>query len=305
MFMSTISKKWSLIFLITLIPIFFFNISTARSQPAGVSAYQIMSNRWTQEQCQYLNLALTYFEKPAIAVLWGSFGKNYSCLNSVVNLFGPDLTVIIAFSNEVGRRNRKLTKLDLLPKLSMIEYNKALHRRDRRAVRAIKNRIKEILDYTLQHPEVNWMISIGLESNFDKRAATNLKRILKDEMPFPLVYSPVGNDLPHIDVHTGNLSGTAYELHGYNHRASRRQRNNCVQNGDGTSIANSTTGIGREGYPVHKVRKWYNRCRADSCICLLWDGEWQGFLSRTWRFPNRRNFKFSYQDVNLIQEIIL
>lgn len=179
----------------------------------------------------------------------------------------------------------------------MRKFNEMLEARAAKATHQIDKRAAEIKKVTDKFPGVRWIISLGLESNYTKKAALAMRDLLKGHFDEELAYNPIPR-LSGVDVFTGMLGGTYYELHQYSARAKKRHRNNCIQNGDGTSFV----GKPRTSDRVREVREWARQCRKDACICLFWDARWQGIHSQKFIYPDRRNFKFDSKDVNLIKE---
>jgi hypothetical protein len=265
-------------------------------QPVGISAFQILSKHWTVSQCRTLVNYLKNTDSPATSILWGSFGSDLSCLNHIIKISKRSPKhwwVQIHLSNEAGRRNKRLTNLDLLPELSVLEYNRALEEKNENVIRAIIKQIKEIRKITDKNQHITWNLSLGLESNFTRKAAKKIYKIVQFNWPYDISYSSIFND---------KLNGAVRELHGYG--STKKLGGNCIRNGDGTSIINlESNGVGRN-YSVHEIRKWYNKCRESACVCLFWANRWQGILSKKFIRPDRRNFIFRDEDINLVNRII-
>lgn len=295
--MKNICIKLKICILVITILISFFLGSTAScQQPEGISAFQIMSNNWTTKQCKNLKTGLKLFRYPAFSVLYGSFGNNTKCLYNLITTINRKKWVQIHLSNEVARRNNTLTKRDLLPEFNVIEYNRVLQKNRPRVVRAIMQRLARIVRLTKKGKKITWNLSLGLESNYTKKAVRNLYNIIRTAWPYEISYSPITNNFHGLDA--------MRELHGYGARA-KKYSGNCIQNGDGTGIFDIKPNGSIRNYSLQQVREWRKRCRRNSCICLLWDEKWQGRDSNKFVEPSKRNFKFNKSDIAIIRRIIL
>lgn len=276
--------------------IFSFFAQSLSAQPVGISAFQLLSKNWTTIQCKKLTYYLETLPEPAASVLWGSFGNDFSCLRFLLKIAKKSQKhwwVQIHLSNEAGRRNKRLTNLDLLSKLSVLEYNQALESEDLIVKNAIAKRVREIRHIADKNPHIIWNLSLGLESNFTRKAAKKIYKIVKKEWPYEISYSSIYND---------KLNGAVRELHGYN--STKKLGGNCIRNGDGTGIVDLESNKFRGSYSVRKIARWYRRCRKSSCVCLFWANRWQGISFKKFVEPHRRNFIFNDEDIGLIKYII-
>lgn len=132
----------------------------------GVSAYAAMSERYP---CQRLMRATYHSRKPAIAVLWRSFGESTACMEWFMDLnrHRPHL-LQIHITNEVCRRNRRCFEGEFLPRVSVGSYNKLLSSRDPRTLQLLRERVSGIVEFInhASNPNTVVILSTGLEDNY-------------------------------------------------------------------------------------------------------------------------------------------
>src|SRR5690606_14987674 len=111
----------------------------------GHSSFGINSPNKTSEYCNDWKKIQRESEFPAVAFLLRSFGVDYSCLDSYYAEVKSNHVTIIYLSNEAGRRNNRLTDLDIYPNDNVERYNRRLESGDlsdiAREVESLKNLI--------------------------------------------------------------------------------------------------------------------------------------------------------------------
>lgn len=267
------------------------------TQPNGISAMQIMSGHWHTAQCENLIASLKTLQDPAIAILQTSFGKSTFCLRKIGESFrNQDITLQIHFSNEVCRRNRNCTNLDHLYKDSVVKYNRALERSGlipSVQVNRLLLRARALTKIFGDEPEHRFILSMGLESNYTKKAALNLYGQMRKNWSYEISYNPSKKS------YSNRINGTLHELHGY--KSVSVGAHNCIANGDGSSIDGFDKYWRGQSATVQEARGW---ARENDCIHLLWIGRWQGFLGeRRFIEPHRRRFEFNSEDILLAKGI--
>lgn len=266
-------------------------ISMAPPIHQGLSAYQIMSENWTPQQCAAMIYVMKQHQMTEIGLLWRGFGESRRCIRRINKHVGPRWWVHI--SNEVRRaRGGPMSRGDLLPDLSTAEYNKRARGNNpglRRQVRGRVNAIKSELGSALGG------ISTGLEHSLSRRANAHLGQLIR-ALDVRVIDNPLHNN--------AFRSGAMCELHGYTEPTPADCRSRCIRNPDGDGLDHPLGGPG--GYyraPVQEVRSWFGRSVIDTCISLHWLPRWQDesgeFRTRPWE----RSFDFNRGDTEVIDLI--
>ena len=248
----------------------------------GMSALAAMHPKFPCER--YLSIA-NEFHRPAMTVLWGTFGNDMSCVQAFLdsNALRPHL-LQIHMSNEVCRRKNNCKKGELLRHHTVREYNDALRGRRSHAKAIISKRVQSIRDTikASQNPNTAVILSIGLEDNLESKAVSQLVKIVKDNWPkVKLARNPVS-------YRASEFGGIKYrELHGLLNLPKP-----CIANLDGVSIDATR----KSSYqPKTSLREFKNYLRRN-CDCRAtfgWVAEWQGFngfRSSTVLPPRKRKF---------------
>lgn len=154
----------------------------------GISYIATLSEHFP---CQQALSSFKGVEKPALAVLWGSFGNNYENLLSLVaGLQNPVLEIYL--SNEVARRKNDMYSGDLLPGLSVNDYNSALVQKTPEVIQAVSGRVKEILTVLSKiTSSIRPVLTLGLEDQFTRSAAKELIKIIRPAWSYELCRNPV------------------------------------------------------------------------------------------------------------------
>lgn len=236
-----------------------------------------------------------------MAILWKTFTlkENNLCTQEYLRRFeGKPHILEIHFSNEAGRRNRRLAKYEHLPKLSINGYNSGLERRRGRTIRSVTNNAKEIRHFiekfTNQNTQI--LVSTGLEDNFSTEAfkviVKEIRRILQNVQ---IVRNPVGDNERY-------FKGADYiELHGVQPHIKSAGR--CIQNLDGISIKFSDGKPDAQEILLSAVPDYIKRGQALSCITVLWWKELQGIEAKFIE-PRKRKFLIEAKKINLINNLL-
>jgi len=267
----------------------------------GVSAYQMFSPHWSYGQCTKLLESLGRLANPAIAVLPFSFGQEYGCWDRLHNQAASNLHktyfVEMHFSNEVGRRHRRLGPAEWLPRMTTSKYNSELKAMRPEFQELITGRLETFKGLLSTSPNVVYLLSTGLENNFTYTASRNLLKFITGKWPGPMVVNPVrNNNWRHDGQHY-------YERHGFN-SVSKVQRGRCIINGDGISPNFYRTRFKKERIiSIRNVIRWRRGTNASQCLRLLWAARWQDSKEQFKAQPTKRKFKFDRNDVNFIKSI--
>ena len=180
--------------------------------------------------------------------------------------------------NGAGRRNQRLGESDLFPYMGINEFNHAIEYRTHDI--EIRLWIAEIARFAMERPGVNWILSLGLESNYTPLAAMRLLQLVVDEWPYEIAYNPIDpNDCDYMPnsvyCETHSIPTTAKHLR-------------CIVNNDGIDFSSKEEALDFIERNKH-------------CIVFLWSGETQG-VSNPFIPTLEREFKFD--NVNFFKEIL-
>lgn len=194
----------------------------AQAQFVGVSAFAALSPKYP---CEALLATTDFSGRPAIAVLDGTFGDDWSCVARFIerNAWRPHL-VQIHLSNETCRRNRTCADGELFPQFDQHQWSRILEQRNPYALQAIADRLMNLraVASSLASPNTTLILSTGLEDNFTDRAFAELYPFIVARWPGPVVRS--GHSTP----------GVLRELHGAGAKCSG---NSVVANEDGAVMS--------------------------------------------------------------------
>ncbi len=298
-----------LIFLASCYVTYFAMPCHAEPIATGLSAFGIQSEHFQGVVCQRFLRSVGHSPKPAIAILYKTFGSNNNCLKQFWRVLGkknvPHLTQI-HFSNEVGRRNSNHDEFDFLPEYPVSAYNTALEEMPREVEEKIRERAREIV--ALIEPFKNsgtFILSTGLEDNYSIKAWQNIYRVLSEEWPYEIARST----LPRYLVRqVDEIPPEVFiEYHGYRSKFAFPHR--CIANGDGQDVNFlEDTGVEFEHAKpasMSQVRRWYNDASDKGCVTFLWTGKWQGIhngedLGR----PLKRRFRFDASDMAPVRKLL-
>lgn len=281
--------------------------AAAWPQPVGVSYFAMQG--YTSKEC---NTALRVFRGvkiPATAVLWKSFDTHAICLQRFIKRFKDKPHIVeIHFSNEAGRRNRRLGSYEFLPTLSYQQYDAALRAHDPETLDAIRSNTDDINKFIDTHGNINssFILSTGLEDDLSDAGWRVLAATIRNQLPARhlLTRAPLRNYEQDSDT---NDIANAIELHGDQTSWLNRERSNyCIANLDGTDInfssEGSFSGLGTT-ILVATVPYWIWFQQFNNCLTFVW---WSGPQNSRGFFtePRRRTYRISTKDVNLINRLI-
>jgi hypothetical protein len=275
----------------------------------GVSAFGIQSENF-QKWCPTFLKTIDKSDKPAVAILFNTFGSNDTCLKSFwerTASAGKEHLTVIHFSNEAGRRAGTLDNNDLLRDLSVDQYNELLEEMPQWLEDRLKRRVRNILALVADYSTTgHFILSAGLEDNYTLEAWSRIEEVLREEWPGVLMRNPALTR----DVLRSNFEAPAdvyYETHGY--RRKLDQHALCSANGDGQDVAFlKDSGLELRGLPPAKlatVRNWLERAVENNCMVFLWAAKWQGFFigeSET-PLPLSREFQWDEEDIPQISSL--
>ncbi|HMO02561.1 MAG TPA: hypothetical protein PKD37_03920 [Oligoflexia bacterium] len=286
----------------------------------GISAFGIQSENFQGVKCDRLIELATLSKRPAIAILYKTFGANNQCLykfwNTVTRRKKQHLTEI-HFSNEAGRRADRLDALDFMNRLNVSAYNRLLEKMSRKTERAIKSRVREIIQMIGKkyYKTGDFILSTGLEDNFTVKAWTNLYNVIKEVWPAGIVRNMSSAKMMRRQMRYRSWqppSDIYIETHGYNRKLNQ---NNCIGNGDGQDVnflENSGAVLhgpsAEDAVPAtyQQVRSWIRRGRKNNCIMFIWAGKWQGLVKKIKKpsKPLKRQFYFDLSDIPRVAPLL-
>jgi hypothetical protein len=238
---------------------------------------------------------------PALAILWGTFGNDTSCLKKwFATAPASQHTLEVHLFNGPCIRNKRCEAHEFGAGLTPRELNRLLESKDPNIIGRLAQRIDEIKFEVqkLARPSDEIILSTGLEDNFTLKAYQVVATLVKERWPYSVVRNPVGNLRE-----KGNAGADYIELHGATPTFASDAR--CIANLDGTDISMPY----RTGVPPKPIsweqaqafmRKYEQQCR----ITFLWAGEWQGLIPGDFIVPSKRVFVVDERDVRLIREFL-
>lgn len=275
-------------------------VNTASAQ---VCVSFFASQAFTDRQCNDSLQVFNNVHTPCMAILWETFTleQNNFCAQRFLRRFKNKAHILeIHFSNEAGRRNRRLASYEFAASLSTEQYNRNLERRRRGTVKLIQKNAKEIKHFIDKYSNANSeiFVSTGLEDNFTTKA---FKVVLETIKPIlqnvKYVRNPVGD-------HEKYYNGADFiELHGVFPQIKASSFGRCLVNLDGISIQFHDGAVQSGEIPIQDVPSFIERYQSLGCIPMLWWKEPQG-ISGAFKFPRSRTFLIEPNKINLINNLL-
>lgn len=264
--------------IVTLISVILFTTNVlAQQRYDGISAFAALSKRFP---CKTYLRAFRGVPRPATAVLYGTFGDDFSCLNNFIrNNEGKPHLVEIHFSNESCRRSHRCYEGEFFPQWSTPKYNRELRAMRPSLQTKITRRVNAILAKI--HPASTSVVvlSTGLEDNLFLNSYLNLYASIKDVWPYLVVRNPEGSHA----VNFGFADGL--ELHGLHPDS---QALLCSNDGNPLTL---------------QAARNYVRQTANCEVRLLWSAHLQGIFSGFVR-PRLRSFDVPKELTSLLKLFI-
>lgn len=218
----------------------------------GVSAFAAMNDTFP---CDRYLAMVNQAERPAMSVLWGTFGFNPRCvaLFTQLNVDRPHM-VQVHLSNETCRRNRVCGTGELFGGMTVRQYNRALENPQFEVIKALVERTEEIKAFTLAvgNPNTLWVLGTGLEDNYSNTAYSIVEFVVRRHWPGYISRNPL----------KGRVRGGADWLEKHGNGASFGGQP-CIANEDGTRNS-------------HKRSRIFMRKYAGCFASYLWRSEHQG-----------------------------
>lgn len=274
--------------------------TTAASAQTCVSYFAMQA--FNDSECNQALQVFNNVHTPCMAILWKTFTlkQNNLCAQRFLSKFKDRPHILeIHFSNEAGRRNRRLSRYEFAPSLSVNEYNSRLGRRHRGTLRSVQSNAKAIKKFIQNESNENSkiLVSTGLEDNFTVKAfktiVSELRKVLGQGIL--IVRNPVGH-------HEKYYNGADFiELHGVHPQIESKGR--CIQNLDGISIKFSPGEPDKQEILLSALPAFIERGQALSCLTFLWWKEPQG-IGAIFKHPRARKFLLEPNKINLINNLI-
>lgn len=286
--------------------LFVFSQTVHAERIIGLSAFGIQSPNFQGAPCNRFREILREANRPAIAMLFDTFGKDNSCLKAFLDesiQAGKKPIVQVHFSNEAGRRNDFLDEFDFQADLNKSEYNKLLEKMSPMTKKIIAQRVQSILKlFEPYEGNVELLLSTGLEDNFSDKAWSNLYQEIRAEWPFEIVRNRVRRSKSWEPP-----QGVWEEAHRY--KAVVRENTKCVLNGDGQDLKflpnSGMTFMGLAPSGVQRTLNWIERGVENDCIMFMWAAKWQGyFKGKQVPKPLQRKFKVDAKDVEIMRSFV-
>jgi len=250
----------------------------------GIALYPIQAPGFP---CQKVKRFLIENNIQEISILWGTFGNDNSCLKEYIedNILSG---IQVHFSNECCRRNGRCYAGEVAGHLSVDSYNDRLNHSFSRVKPKINKRINKIKALVLSYPEINWIISTGLEDNYTSRAYMRLFKHLKRR-------------LPHVTFSRNPLYPSKYR--GLYERHSSWYTGTSIYSNDGFFLCDLDGRYNGDCISTSRMHRVLKEAKRGKSKVFLWWGRIQG-LTGSWRKPRHRHFRFSRSDKHILKEII-
>lgn len=241
---------------------------------------------FSSEECTKALGAFEGVRRHSLAILDTSFGRDMGCIKRWSSLPGAS-HLEIHFTNEAGRRNRRLAKYETFHWLSKKRYMLQLERGHHGLLSRVANKAKGVSRrFGAVCKRVTCSVSLGLESDLSKKAARTLSRSMRPHISWPFVDNPQARR-----DFIGLNSAHYFEQHGDKINPPRRTQGRCIANLDGTEL------------PLESWPNWIAQVRKYRCMPLLWWGDAQG-VAKKFVEPRKRRFKLDKERIKEVNAIM-
>mgnify|MGYP000072151636 CR=1 FL=1 len=150
----------------------------------GIAVFAAMSPDFP---CDEALKSLDGVKYPAMSVLWGTFGKDRSCVIKFMDKFRDRPHLLqIHFSNEACRRNNRCLVDEIRPTANVYWYNRYLTENPWVVAYEIGERALEIRQFVdvAKNENTHLVLSLGLEDNYTIPAAIMLEGLISGYWPY-------------------------------------------------------------------------------------------------------------------------
>lgn len=249
----------------------------------GISAYAAMSERYP---CQRLMRATYRSERPAISVLWRSFGESTACMKWFMDLnrHRPHL-LQIHLTNEVCRRNRRCFDGEFLPQLSVAALNQRLLNRDPATLSLLAERVRDVVRFITHAANSNTVVVLGtgLEDNYSFLVGDVI-----NQDAYRAVYDTVRSEWPGLISRNPEKEWAAPTVE---EPAELNEVHDDYSGAWPNVIANEDA-VSDSKEDSIKFIELYN----GSFAIFLWRAGQQGAGQRKWQPPRKRQYKFPIRE---------
>lgn len=261
---------------------------------------------FTEKQCNEALKVFNHVNTPCTAILWQTFTikQNNLCAQKFLSKFKDRPHILeVHFSNEAGRRNRRLSQYEFAASLSVAAYNSGLEKRRRGTVRLVQRNAAQIRAFIALYANKNTkaIVSTGLEDNFSNGAYKTILSLIKQAFlnvqNVQIVRNPVGH-------HEKNYLGADFiELHGIRPSFSPKSKGKCIANLDGISINFHNRAAKDREISLRDLPSFIARHKELDCLTFLWWNEPQG-ISNKFKHPRSRKFIIESYKIEVINNLI-
>lgn len=262
-------------YVLILVFVLVFQLNAHGQQTTGISAFAIFGKNFP---CNALISTFSDSESIAVATLVGTFGDDFTCINSLVESNrGKSFIIEFHISNGSCRAFNRCGLGEFFGRINKSGFERLIKRMSQSTKARIRSRLAPIKSFINQYPTERFTILVSpeLETRGSKLAIENFFKVIKNEIPSAfLVFNPVGETNNFIPIGTDFI-----ELHGL--RPKFRGNSARICSNDGNVI------------DLQSARNYFRQAR--TCQVLLpWSKELQGIIGNNRRFVRPRNRRFVF-----------
>jgi len=270
----------------------------------GVSFYAIQG--YSKNECARALKVFNGLRKPALAMLWGTFGVSNQCIQQYLEKFSATPHILeIHITNNTCLRGRICRRGEILRGIVPRRYNTLLESKDPGLMAALKGRINSIVITMkrIRGENTQLLISTALEDNYSLAAYEVVRSLLVEAQtvtPFLIVRSPMSGREQNV------TNADLFEAHGFSPRIDPRWEGRCLVNNDGDEIV--FRGRVRPGQKrPSELLSYLKRYQSQGCWVFLWWSGAQGLLPKLGPriSPMRRTFILRPRDISTINEVLV
>ena len=246
----------------------------------GISFYAMQG--FSEIKCERALKSLEGSPHPAIAVLWGTFGSNTTCLEKFFERFkDKPHTLEIHPTNQTCIRSKDCEETEVFVTGSVNAYTRLLEDSNPILIDKLAARLDEIANFVAAFRNENSriIISTGLEDDYTALGFDVMANLLKERRSITQFYVVRS---PHKKFAAASLFPGAdmIEAHGFSPVVSSDVGGQCIVNNDGEDIVFAGSSSDKKIRPVKKFTLFKEKYLNKGCIVFLWWGRPQGILTK-------------------------